>query len=419
MILRLVRQLAQHRVNGIVFRVNDDLALSAPLAGNAAHARRCAQGIHIRIAVAHDVHLTGVVHQLAQGVGHDPGFHLGAFFRGLGPAAVKLEVHPVLYHRLVAAAAQGHLQGHRRIFEQGVEAVGIPAHADGQSGRYAACRHLPDGIQHGEPVLGIVGIAAFLEYEQIPVPVIVEHQAVGPGGPLVQLFLQLGQHGGALALGAGLHQVLIIVHHQDGHHRPGHLQGLAQLLGIGNVHPIGRGHSGGGVRSGAGQAAVHPIDPVVPHHVLRALVFSLQQPTDGKRRNHGVEMGVEHALLLLRQLQKAVVAPHHGLGVRIEHHHRQRGKQHVAGPGGIHAAGEAVHILAHTLLHGAAAPPGDDQQQHRRCPLADGQAHIKGDSRQGKQHQADKIQGDVGTQDVGELFVQGCSLPQAYRPILH
>ena len=67
----------------------------------------------------------------------------------------------------------------------------------------------------------------------------------------------------------------------------------------------------------------------------------------------------------------------------------------------------------------AAAPPGDDQQQHRRCPLADGQAHIKGDSRQGKQHQADKIQGDVGTQDVGELFVQGCSLPQAYKPILH
>ena len=418
MILRLLHQLAQDGVGGVVLGVDDDLALLPPLAGDAAHACRRAQRVHVRIAVAHDVHLPGVVHQLAQGVGHDPGFHLGALFGALGPAAVKLEVQPVLHHRLVAAAAQSHLQGQGRVFEQGVEAVGVPAHADGQGSRHAAGRHLPHGIQHGEAVLGIVGVAALLEHEQIPVPVIVQHQAVGPGGPLIQLLLQLGQHRRALALRAGLHQVLVVIHHQDGHHRPGHLQGLAQLLGIGNVHPIGGGHGGGGIRRGAGQPAVHPIDPVVPHHVLRALVFPLHQPADGEGGHHGVEVGVKHALLLLRQSQEAVVAPHHGLGVHVEHHHGKRGKEHVAGPGGVHAPGEAVHVLAHALLHGAAAPPGDDQQHHRRRPLADGQPHVEGDGRQGKQHQAYEIQGNVGAQDIGELFVQGCSLPQAYRSTL-
>ena len=222
-ILRLLHQLAQDGVGGVVLGVDDDLALLPPLAGDAAHACRRAQGVHVRIAVAHDVHLPGVVHQLAQGVGHDPGLHLGALLGALGPAAVKLEVQPVLHHRLVAAPAQSHLQGQGRVFEQGVEAVGVPAHADGQGSRHAAGRHLPHGIQHGEAVLGIVGIAALLEHEQIPVPVIVQHQAVGPGGPLIQLLLQLGQHRRALALRAGLHQVLIVIHHQDGHHRPGHL----------------------------------------------------------------------------------------------------------------------------------------------------------------------------------------------------
>ena len=152
--------------------------------------------------------------------------------------------------------------------------------------------------------------------------------------------------------------------------------------------------------------------------MLRALVFPLHQPADGEGGHHGVEVGVKHALLLLRQSQEAVVAPHHGLGVHVKDQHGQGCVEHIAGAGGVHAAVKPLDILAQTLLGSLAAAAAQQEEGHGGHALANGEAHVKGDRCQGKQHQAYEIQGDVGAQDIGELFVQGCSLPQAYRSTL-
>ena len=78
-------------------------------------------------------------------------FTLVRFFRGLGPAAVELKVHPVAHHRLIAAPAERHLHGKPGIFVEIHHTVDILADADGQ-GRMRALSYLdvPDGIQHGE-----------------------------------------------------------------------------------------------------------------------------------------------------------------------------------------------------------------------------------------------------------------------------
>ena len=81
----------------------------------------------------------------------DAGLHLGALFRGLGTAAVELEVHAVAHHRLIAAAAESHFQRQIGIFVKFGDAVQVLADADGQGGMVAVAHlDVADGVQHGE-----------------------------------------------------------------------------------------------------------------------------------------------------------------------------------------------------------------------------------------------------------------------------
>ena len=72
LILRQGLQAAQHRMGGVILRIDDDAALLAPFADDGAHACGGAQCVHIRIAVTHDVDLLGLVDELRQRIGHDP-----------------------------------------------------------------------------------------------------------------------------------------------------------------------------------------------------------------------------------------------------------------------------------------------------------------------------------------------------------
>ena len=109
-VFRLLPKAAEDGVGGVILGINDDLAGLAPLAGDAAHAHRRAERVHVGVLVTHDVDLLGIVDQLAQRVRHDAGFDLGAFLRGLAAPAVELEVHTILDHRLIAAAGERHFQ---------------------------------------------------------------------------------------------------------------------------------------------------------------------------------------------------------------------------------------------------------------------------------------------------------------------
>ena len=408
-VLRHLLQSPQHGMGGVVFGINDDLGLFAQLAADAADARRRAQRVHVGVLVAHNVHVAGVVDQLPQGVGHNAGFYLGALLGGLGAAAVELEVVAVLHHRLVAAAAQGHLQRQIGVLEQAFKAVAVPAHADGQRGTDAAALHGAHCVQHVELLLGIDGEVLLLHHEQIPVPVIAQQQRAASGAPVVELALDIRQQRRAFALRAGLHQILIVVDHQNGHRGAGHVQRLAHLLRLGDVQPVGGGqHAVVALQLvGMAQCAVHPVGAVVPHHMLRRLPLALQHPVAVKAGDHVAHQRLKYLLLQVRQRQKPVVAPQDLSGVQVEHQHGQRRVQHVAGAGGVDAAADPVQILPHAVLGHPVAPDThiDHQRGHQR--LGNGQQRREGDSRHHKGGQAQAVQHDVGAEAADQLFTQG------------
>ena len=288
-------------MDGIVLRIHDDLYALAFLAGNAADACRRTQTVHVGILVAHDIDLLGIVDQLAQRIGHHAGFHLRALLRGLGAPAVKVEIQPVLDHGLVTAAGQRHFQCHGGILEQLLKAVAVAADTDGQRGRHALTgHHLAHTLQKVEAFFGIAGIVLFLKNEQEPVAVIAQQQAVGGCGPFIELFLQRRQHRRALAFRAGLHQLLVVVDHQNGHNRLRHFQRLTHLLQLGHIHPVG-----GGQRllapahlAVAADGAEHAIYSVIPHDQLRTLPLIFQYPVGVELRHHCLHMHIKQLLAL-------------------------------------------------------------------------------------------------------------------------
>ena len=406
-ILRQRLELGQNRSGGVVLQINDHLGPLAVLAGNAVEPRLGAYGIHVRKAVAHDIDLGRVGHQLVQGAGHDPGLHLGALFRGLAAAAVELEVHLSPDHRLVSAPAEGHLQAETGVAVQLRHSVGILANADGEGGAHIPHLDLPNGIQDGELLLHKVVVVAFLKDEEVVVPLRLQQQAVGAGGPVVQLLVDLGQHGAALGIGACLHQVLVVVYHQNGQHRPGGGVPLPQVVGLCGIHPVGSGHQVllGPPALGPHQAAVHPEPPAVHHHPVRALLLSLQHPLNGEIRYCILHLHLEQVLPHAGQLQEVLIAPDHLAGVRPEHHDGQRRVDEGGFAGGIHAAGDIINVLEDVLppllvtvgeigiqAHGA----GDLHQSQR-------QAH-RGGGRREDDH-AEEVELEIGLQQAGELLV--------------
>ncbi len=116
---------------------------------------------------------------------------------------------------------------------------------------------------------------------------------------------------------------------------------------------------------------------------------------EGDIGEHRLQMGIKDALPLLRQLKEALAAPEDILRGQIKRPSWAGGKEHIAGAGGVHAAVKPLDILAQTLLGSLAAAAAQQEEGHGGHALADGQAHIKGDGRQGKQHQAQREDRDI------------------------
>ena len=278
----VLRQRVQPGDQGLgrgVLPVNDDPCLLSPLPGGAADTRGSAHGVHIRKGMAHDVDLSRVCDQLPEGVGHHAGFHFGPLLRGLGTAAVEGEVHLIPHHRLIAAPAQCHFQRELGVFVQLRDTGRILADADGQ-GWVDILRHAdrPDGVQNGELFVYKMLKILFFKQEQVMVPVRFQQDALACVGPGLQFFVDLRQDRAALGILAGLHQVLVVVQHQDRRHRAAGLVDLSQMIGLRSLHPVGSGHQAlhAGAVPGAHQTAVDPETVIVQLHPLRALLLSAQ-----------------------------------------------------------------------------------------------------------------------------------------------
>ena len=58
-----------------------------------------------------------------------------------------------------------------------------------------------------------------------------------------------------------------------------------------------------------------------------------------------------------------------------------------------------------------AAAAAQQEEGHGGHALANGEAHVKGDRCQGKQHQAQREDRDIRPEEPGDPFIQGASLP--------
>ena len=172
--------------------------------------------------MAHHKDLAALSDELRQGIGRHPGANFGTVIRLLGAAAVEGEIVPVLDHRLVAAPGQGHLNAEGSKVVTLFKAGSVPPDSQGNGGSNACgADHLADLLQEVELVFNGHLQIPYLEHEEEAVSLQPpEHTVIvlgAAGDHLVELCVQ----GGDGALRQVLGELVIIVHQDNGHHRPG------------------------------------------------------------------------------------------------------------------------------------------------------------------------------------------------------
>ena len=310
---------------------------------------------------------------------------------------------------MVAAAAQRHLQRKPRVFIQRLKALGLPTHADRHGGTHALRRlHRAHLVQNGKAPCGKGFILLLGEDHEVAVSVVFHHEGAAGAPPLIHFFFHGRPHRRALSLGAGVHEILVVVDHHNGHHRPCFGQRGAHVLQIRHVHPVGGGqHPQMPLALGLGEAAEDAVAPAVPGEQRRVLTLALQQPVGLKVRHHLPHSGLENVVPHLGQPHEQVVGPEYVVAVRVKHHHGRGGKEHIAGLGGVRPAGNALHILMELLLHQLAAAVADIPHQHGRPHLAHRQdrRHLHRHPR--KREQQQHIQHRIGSDEFSDLLVHG------------
>ena len=90
--------------------IDHDIRPLAALSGQAVHAERRAEGVHVGVLVPHDQDVARAVDEALERVADDAGFAFAALFDGSGGAAVVGQAVIQLDDDLVAAAALGHVE---------------------------------------------------------------------------------------------------------------------------------------------------------------------------------------------------------------------------------------------------------------------------------------------------------------------
>ena len=358
--------------------------------------------------MAHDEHPGGVGDQLAQSVGHDPAFDLGALLHLLIVPAVKLKVEFIFDDGLVAAPGQGHLDGEGGVLQQFPEAGGVPPHADGKGGGHAVgAGDLPHLVQQVELGVHEALQVLLLKDEKIAVPVVPGEQPAGGGHPGGQTLVDLAEHGGAGGLVGVFHHVLVVVQQQQSHHGPAAAQGLPVGGVAGDLHPVGGGHAGRAAPPllGAHQTAKDQKFPLAHLDLAGALGLALQQPAGVEAGHGGGELGVKQVVPAVGELEEPLVGPDHLVGVRVEDDHGQRGVEHGVPCGHIHVGGYALQVAEHLFLPAAAVAAEVKEENDHHYPLHGGHGRAEKSGGCGKTDQTKQIEPQTGLQKPGEPLV--------------
>ena len=269
---------------GVMLQIHGDAAAHAVLPGDAADARRRADRVQIRKAVAHDQHLGGIAHQLGQGIGHDAGLDLGAFLHLQPAPAEELEAQAVLDHHLVAAAGERQLRRLVGKLQPLAEGVALLAEADADGGGDAVgALDLVHLLDDGEALLLHALQILLLEDREVAVSVVAAEDALAALAPLAQPLLRRVAQLVAHALGLVAAQLVQIVKDDDPGYRTALLETGADLVGVRYVHPVGDPAVSVFVPLvAADQVAVQLVFPAADVQQRGILLPPLQQPFAGE-----------------------------------------------------------------------------------------------------------------------------------------
>ena len=193
LVFRHLKDLLQQALGGVVFQIQDDIGLLAPLPAQAADAHSRTQGIHIGVSVSHDEHPAALADQLHQGVGRDTGTNLAAVGGFLIPAAVEGEVETILHNGLITAAAQSHFNTQGSKVVALIEVGAVYPQTDGNGGSQTrGTENLMDLLQKGKLVLRSPQQIPLFKDKQEPVPLQLPKQAVILLRPLGDSIVELG-----------------------------------------------------------------------------------------------------------------------------------------------------------------------------------------------------------------------------------
>ena len=312
LVFRKSRKLTEQRLCDVVLHVDDDLRLFAALARDAADAGRCADHIHVRVRVAHDEDLACVGNELAEGVGHHAGFDLRALFGGLGLAAVEFKVKAVAHDDLVAAARERHFDREHGVLIERFVVIHVLAHADRERcGDAVLSDDASHRVEHGEFTLKQLLILLLGRDEHVAVTIEFAQQAVRILEPCADLFVDGGEHRAARRLAASLHQLFVVVDHDDRDDGAAALVLLAQRVLLGHVRPVRCGKKALSAAAGGGMAQIAEHAEVAPahHHRVRAFTLALEQPVCRKIGENIVDAVVKDILAHASELHEAVIAP--------------------------------------------------------------------------------------------------------------
>ena len=301
--------------------------------------------------MAHDQQPVLIFHQFPEGVGLHAGLHPGGLLHLLGFAAVILNLIRILHHRLVASAAQGHVDGGSGILV--VLAVGVAVHTDPDAQGHRHVVADVDGLyvlQNGEPVLLDPGNVLLLDGKEIFVLLHLFHDAVHTGDIFVDLAVDEGGQQGAPHFLHALQRLIVVVQVNE----PGHQLLVVDLLhvleGLSLVQQVHRGHfriKDGRKRflalPGPGDADLVQVDAVVPvpvgavqgHHIASGgQLFPLDLGKQGQKVLGRGFLAAHDAHKFPVHPQQAAVFIRHRVGHQHLVHHLQL--HLVVGGGKLH-----------------------------------------------------------------------------------
>ena len=342
-VFRHLPDLLNQLLGSIVFQVDDNAGLLAPLPAQAADAHGSTNGVQVCAFMTHDVHPAALADELHQGVGCDTGAHLAPVVRFLAAAAVEGKVDAVLDHRLVTAPAQGHFNAQGRKIIGFLKVHRIHTQTQGNGGRQAGgVGNLMDGFQQGKLVLNGVGQIPLFKDKQKPAALQLPQQTAVALCPFGDGVVELGVHGGDTAFAEVADQLLIVVNEDNGHHRTGTdilVPHLVQLCQVAEVH---HPQHGAAAVLGPDHRAVDPVAAILDGGIVGTFGFAGSQPIRGEVGKYLPQLMLHHGIGNAGQAAETVICPNNA-PVCQPNHHRGEGIGTLAD--GLHRFREGAQIF--------------------------------------------------------------------------